>query len=244
MPTPPFKNRGDQILASEWNDLIRQLIDAGVVQFGTMAGGSRANRPVPQSLAASIGASSTVEVPAFSAFVLDDSGSAQPIIAAIRKYDASSGCWPPMLFTNGDSVIPADGHGTIWPLAGYQPHRVAITGDAPEVGAECGVEPDTWGVSANGGGLVCAALEGEDFAWVYSVPRAGLCLFRLTESVSPGGSAMGDLQYWDGSDWADTGQEHELFDSIGDKSADASRRAWCEWSSDSHRFEIIQLYCL
>lgn len=241
----PEKRPGDPILAKEWNWLISALRASGALPGGFSSSAGSSSKQVIGSYPRKIIGRSDVAVPAYSIFVLgDDSNTSQPLSVGIEQYDAGPGSSPALLlFTNGASSIPEGGQGEITPVVAYAPTRVSITGTPPIVGAQCGPELGGWGVDANSGGLLCVALEGENFAWVYALLNPGIRLFRLEESISPGGSANGNLQKWNGTGWEDSDQIHEIFDSLGVFSKDASAYCWAVYAFDSSRYEMIQLPC-
>lgn len=66
--------------------------------------------------------------------------------------------------------------------------------------------------------------------------------FKLSETLNPGSDAFAVIRIFSGGTWSDAGSV-DVYDSIGDKSGPAGLFGWARWSTESMRYEIVQLEC-
>lgn len=65
----------------------------------------------------------------------------------------------------------------------------------------------------------------------------------LTESLSAGGEADGNLLVFSGSSWSSSGRSYTTYDSLGSLTATSGKNVIAQWDPRSMRLELKQLVC-
>jgi hypothetical protein len=198
----PKHGRGRTIKTSEWNAVVALLLRSGYLSAGIDTGNGVASRIQSTSLVHLFGKCAEAVDP-YSVLSAKDTGAgtAEPLMVEVEKSTSDNSL---VLFTNENSKIPADGQAEIR-VIGVFPTRIQVTGTVPVPGEECGPESGTFGISLDGAGLLCLAVEeAEDYAWVVSIGGSGDNARLVKTTVAHSAGATETVEVWDGPGGSET----------------------------------------